>query len=173
MNQLDNSDQRRFDSLIEYLWNYPADFCLVYRKAKSWGRSLNLRGAFSHRYKSQHDGEKSGEEYRLLATDCYYRRRDRIIEEMLNPRSNTWKSVEVSKGRLFKALRILTPTPANSVGKRWWQLVVASGPTRDAGYVIVTRVAARDATELHQCIKGIQEIMKNETTNAGEMPARQ
>ena len=170
MNQLDN--RKIFNSLIKYLWKYPADFCLVYHNAKSWGRSLNLRGAFSYRYKSQHDGEKSGEQYYLLADDRYRQSRDMIIEELVDPSSNAWISVSAWKARILKALKIRTPTPANSNGQRWWQIIVASGPTRKAGYAIVTRVAVRDVTELRQCIEGIQKIMRGELPPAEGEPRR-
>lgn len=161
MNQLDNSDLQRFQSLNEYLWKHPVDFCLVYRKKKWWNLALSLRCATSVRYKSLQEGEEWGKKYRDFATICYYRRLDSIIEEMINP-WNKWVSVTMWRARLFKTLRILTPTPANSVGQRWWLLAIASGATHKLGYSIVTRVAARDATELRQCIKGIQEIMKAE-----------
>jgi len=167
MNQLDTHDEKLFKELNKYLWKYPADFCLVYRMAKSWRGDLNLRSASSLRYKSLQDCEESGNKYRLLANDCYRQSLDTVIEELIDPLNNAWISVRVWKARIFKALKIWTPTPANSDGQRWWQLVVASGPTHDAGCAIVTRVAARNIAELRQCIKGIQEIMKNEATNAG------
>lgn len=170
MNKLDVHDEKLSKDLNNYLWQFPADFCLIYRKPKSWWRSdLNLRSATSLSYKSLQDCEESGNKYRLLASDCYRQSLDMVIEELVDPSSKGWISVRAWKARIFKALKIRTPTPANSNGQRWWQLVVASGPTRKAGYVIVTRVAARNIAELRQCIKGIQAIMKNEATRAVEM----
>jgi hypothetical protein len=171
MNQLDDSDLQRFQSLNEYLWKHPVDFCLVYRKKKWWNLALSLRCATSVRYKSLQEGDEWGKKYRDFATICYYKRLDAVIEELVNPWNNAWVSVTRWKAKLFKTLRILTPTPANSVGQRWWLLAIASGATHKLGYSIVTRVAARDATELRQYIKDIQEIMKTEPVNAGEMPA--
>jgi hypothetical protein len=171
MNQLDNSDLQRFQSLNEYLWKHSVDFCLVYRKKKWWNLALSLRCATSVRYKSLQEGEEWGKKYRDFATICYYRRLDSIIEEMINP-WNKWVSVTMWRARLFKTLRILTPTPTNSIGQRWWLLGVASGPTRKSGYSIVTRVAARDVTELRQYIKDIQKIMRGELPPAEGEPRR-
>jgi hypothetical protein len=95
------------------------------------------------------------------------------IEELIKPWSKSGISMTIGRARILKTLRILTPTPANPIGQRWWLLAVASGATRKLGYSIVTRVAARDVTELRQYIKDIQEIMKAELKPAeGDLSGR-
>jgi hypothetical protein len=46
----------------------------------------------------------------------------------------------------------------NEQGKRWWHLIIGSGPAADAGICIVARVAARDHVDVMTYIDRIQEL---------------
>ena len=74
-----------------------------------------------------------------------------------------------SKTQLWHGLSIRigtrNPTPANSLGQRWWHLIVGSGATRKAGYVIVARLAAKEEKDLQDRITKIQKIMGGATAN--------
>ena len=158
-----STESEKFEAIGTYLWKCTVDFWLIYSGKEKDGSDLKLHTGASSRFKSRDDCEAFAAKDHALATYCYQRKCDKIFEEILDPLNGTWTSIEIATGRVSRALRewALTPAPTNSIGQRWWGLVIASGATRDAGCVIVARVAAKDANEVRQYITDIQAIMEN------------
>jgi hypothetical protein len=143
------------ERLRHLIWKYPLDFCLVYRiDRKRVSPELAPHTALGN--VSEEEYRKLASYYLVVALDCLRRGRSHILKENmkgLGSEQKKWCGLTLSTG----ANRI--PTPANSSGQRWWGVIVASGATVAAGFVIVARVGARDEKALKELIKGIQEIM--------------
>jgi hypothetical protein len=154
---------KRLEKAGRLLWDQGADFLLAYcEKDRETDHELKWTLAWSLASKAREDCEKLAAKYHALATHCYQRKHEIIIEEMIDPLNGKWTPIGPVKGRLMRALLGNLEdfkTPANSIGQRWWQFVIASGPTRDAGCVIVARVAAKDEKEVRKYISDVQAIM--------------
>ena len=160
-----NIEDKSFETLKNFLWACPCDFCVVYQAngigiIKQGNKSepiveLKWCGAFSLKKRTPKENDKLAAKFQEVATHCYGHKRNLILNENLpsaNSKTQRWFGLNVRAGTR-------NPTPANSLGQRWWHLVVGSGATREAGYVIVTRVAAKAPKELHDYVAKIQEIM--------------
>jgi hypothetical protein len=151
-----NTENERFEKLNDFLWKCPCDFCMVYRVKKNptdlklkWCKAISLN-------KQNHEGyEKLAAKYQKVAEHCYQHKRNLILKENLpsaTSSSQDWCGLKIPVGAIDN------PPPANSIGKRWWHLVVGSGIVRDTGYIIVTRIAAKEANEVRDCIKQLERI---------------
>lgn len=153
-----NSENEKFEKLRQFLSNYPADFCLVYRrKTTIVGLKLKWCKAASSDNKPHEEYDKLAATYQEIALNSYRHRRNFVIKETPrrgNSKAQRWCGIDI----LVPIELDRNPLPANSLGHRWWQLVVGAGATRDADYVIVARVAAKEAKEVHDCIAGIQRL---------------
>jgi hypothetical protein len=150
----------KMEAVTKYLWRSTVDFSLIYSKEEEPNAGLKWRRATSHRFKTQDDSEKFAAYYHEFAARCYKRKRDEVFEEVIDPSNGSWTPISASTGRILRFLIGKLPlTPANDVGQRWWQFVIASGPTHKAGCVIIARVAAKEPEELHKYIADLQAIM--------------
>jgi len=150
------AQDEKFERLRDYLSKLPFLFCIVYRGRMTKGQvELKWIKAVSRDPGIHEEYDKLAGIYQEVGVHCYQRRRNLILKENL-PSSN-------SPGKRWCGIVVPAkpnPPPANSLGQRWWHLVVGAGATRDAGYVIVARVAAKDPKELHHYVAGIQGIMR-------------
>lgn len=158
-------DDEKFERLKNFLWGCTCNFCIVYRanevgvvkQGKKQEPIIELKwcGAFSMKKRTPSENDELGALYHEAAWYCYEHNRNLILNENL-PRANSktqrWHGLSIRIGRR-------DPTPANSLGQRWWHLIVGSGATRKAGFVVVTRVAAKEAKELQDYVTRIQQIM--------------
>jgi hypothetical protein len=151
------TDDEKLERIREFLSGRLADFVLVYRVEKSKaGPELKWIKAASLDIKDCEDCEELAAKYQEIATYSYKIRRNMMLEEyQLNQDTQTriWHGLSVATGKNK------VPAPTNSLGQRWWHLVIGAGATRKAGYVIVTRVAAKNLTDLRKCIAEIQSII--------------
>jgi hypothetical protein len=150
-------DDKKFEQITRYLWKCPADFCLIYQAEEGRARpQLKLYEATSSAIPMDENCEKLAAKYRELATYCYEHKRNKLLRENMVSKgspSAPWFGFKKPTGR--DRIPVLT----NSLGQRWWQLVIASGPTQKAGYVIVARVAAKTAREMRRHLAEIQCIV--------------
>jgi hypothetical protein len=155
----------RLEKAGRLLWEQRAHFLLAYcEKDREADHELKWTLAWSQASKAREYHEKLAAKYHAFATHYYQRKRDKIFEEVIDPLNGKWTTIGPVTGKLMRALLGNLDdikTPANSIGQRWWQLVIASGATHNAGYVIVTRVAAKDAKEVRKYITDIQAIMSS------------
>jgi hypothetical protein len=153
-----NDENEKFEKIRELLSNYTPHFCLIYRrKASIAGLKLKWCKASSSDNKTHEEYDKLAATYQEIALNSYRHRRNFILKETpprANSRGQRWCGIFVH------AEPNRDPLPTNSLGQRWWQFVAGAGATRDAGYVIVARIAAKEAKEVQDCIAGIQDIMK-------------
>ena len=153
----------KFKKVVQYLWNCPTDFCLIYQvNEDNFRTDLKLYEATSLAIPLAENCVKLAGKYQKLATYCYEHKQSKILREHIMAEgapSAAWLGLKKPTGRD----RI--PVPTNSLGQRWWHIVIASGPVRKAGYVIVARVAAKRTRELFGHIAEIQCI----TADAGSL----
>ena len=162
-------EDQKFERLKNFLWACTCNFCIVYqvnkvgvvRHGNKRESIIELRwcGTFSLRKRTPKENDRLAAKYQEVALHCYEENRDLIINENLptaNSKTQLWHGLSIRIGSR-------NPTPANSLGQRWWHIVVGSGAVREAGHVIVARLAAKEASELHEHIAGIQKIVAGET----------
>jgi hypothetical protein len=158
-------EDEKFERLKDYLWGRTCNFCIVYR-ANEVGTvqhgnkrepivELKWCAAFSMKKRTPAENDELGAKYHAAAFHCYEHNRNLILNENLpgaNSRTQLWHGLSIRLGSK-------NPVPANSLGQRWWHLVVGSGATRKAGFVVVTRLAAKEDKELLDHVAMIQNIM--------------
>jgi hypothetical protein len=162
-------DDEKIERLKNFLWACPCNFCIVYevnevgvvRHGKKREPIIELKwcGAFSMKKRTPGENDKLAAEYRQVALHCYEENRNLIIKENVpsaNSKTQLWHGLSIRIGSK-------NPTPANFLGQRWWHMVVGSGAVREAGHVIVARVAAKGEDELQEHIARIQEIVAGES----------
>ncbi len=72
----------------------------------------------------------------------------------------TWPNAYVHFVLVYRCTKkAANPLPANSLGQRWWKFVIGSGAARNAGFVVIARVAAVDSKEIKNHIDRIQSII--------------
>ncbi|HEY1790047.1 MAG TPA: hypothetical protein VGJ73_18010 [Verrucomicrobiae bacterium] len=160
-----NIDDEKFGRLKDFLWSCPCNFCIVYQANEvGFVKHGNKRepiielkwcGAFSMKKRTPGENDELGAKYQPAAMHCYEHNRNLILNENLpsaNSKTQLWHGLSIRIGSR-------DPVPANSLGQRWWHLIVGSGATRKAGFVIVARVAAKEAKELQDHVTRIQKIM--------------
>lgn len=158
-------NDKNFERLQNYLRPYNCFFCIVYQ-ANEVGAikdgnkrepiiELKRCGTFSTEKRTRSENDELGVMYLEAAMYCYQHNRNLTLNENLpaaNAKTQLWHGLSIRIGSK-------NPTPANELGQRWWHLIVGSGATRKAGYVIVARVAAKEEKELQDHIAKIQKIM--------------
>lgn len=160
-----STEEERIERLKDFLWACPCNFCIVYQAnevgvVKQGNKrepiiELKWSAAFSMKKRTPEENDELGAKYQPAAMYCYEHNRNLFLNENLpaaDSKVQLWHGLSIRIGKR-------DPTPANSLGQRWWHLIVGSGATRKAGYVIVARVAAKEAKELQDRIAGIQKIM--------------
>jgi hypothetical protein len=150
-----DKDEKRFERLKDYLSTLPAYFVLVYRRRFSViVPRLKWCKAVARPLRTHEGYDKLAARYKMVAVFAFSNRRNLILQESV-PRAN-------SQGRQWCGFRVPKESnlyPPNSLGQRAFHLVVGSGATRRAGYVIVARLLAKDKHELNSCFAKIIEIM--------------
>jgi hypothetical protein len=152
-----SGENEKFESLRGYLSRFPLFFCLVFRgeEAKD-GVELKWCKAIAPDKKTREEYDKLAAKFRAVAMHCFQHRRNLILKENIagiNSRTPRWCGLNIPTETDENLL------PANSLGQRWWHVVVGAGPTRSAGFVIVARIAVKETKELHNCIAHIQKII--------------
>jgi hypothetical protein len=154
-----------FVKLRDLLWRAPFAFCVVYtNKVTEPNERLRWIKALSPDKKTHEEYNQLAATYLELALDCYERSRVLILKEV--------PSEPDSPSEVWNGLRLVSDPakaeyPANAQGQRWWHVVIAAGATRDAGYVIIGRIAAKAENEVHDCIARIQDIMAEAENGTG------
>jgi hypothetical protein len=145
-----------FHKIKCYLWECPADFWVVYTKMEREAKTkLKFHLAASSTSPTRQGCERLAAKYLALATICFRHRRNRMLSEFTileTLQSFHW----------FGLVKPKANTSVNSFGRRWWHLVICSGAVGDAGYTIVTRVAAKDRKELRKYIADVQTIVRQD-----------
>lgn len=147
---------KKFEELRQLLSGYPSQFCLVYRRMPSViGLKLRWCKAAAMNEKAHEEFEALAAKYKQAAAFCFRHKHNLVLEELQrkqNSKIRRWQGLSIPTNKEE------TPMPANSLGKRWWHLFVGTGAIRDAGYVIVARIAAKESSEVHDCIARTQQI---------------
>ena len=162
-------DDEKFERMKSFLWACTCNFCIIYevnevgvvRHGNKREPIIELRwsGNFSMKKRTSGENDKLAAKYREVALHCYENDRNLILKENLpaaNSKTQLWHGVPIRIGSK-------NPTPANFLGQRWWHMVIGSGAVREAGHVIVARVAAKEENELQDHIARIQKIVAGET----------
>jgi hypothetical protein len=158
-------EDEKLERLKDFLWACPCNFCIVYqanevgvvKQGKKHEPIVELKwcGAFSVKKRTPEENDELAAQYQEAAVHCYEHNRNLILNENLpsaNAKTQRWHGLSIRLGKR-------DPTPTNALGQRWWHLIVGSGATRKAGYVIVARVAAKEEKDLHDRVTMIQKIM--------------
>ncbi len=166
--------EKKFEQLKNYFGAYTCNFCIVYQadevgvvkhgKKREPIVELKWCGVFSMEEQTSEENDELGAKYHEAAFHCYEHNRNLVLNENLpgaNSQTQQWHGLSIRIGSK-------NPTPPNSLGQRWWHLIVGSGATRKAGYVIVARLAAKDKKELQDHIAKIQRIMGGAASESEE-----
>jgi hypothetical protein len=124
---------------FEQLWRFlsgRAAFCIVYRVLSALGKEIELE--------------------LLCGTSAYG---DSISELAAGYKDSALNCCKIGKNGLMP---IDPSRPANSSGRRWRGYVVATGPTRETGHVIMMKILVTDETEMSAYVTGVQRIMQGE-----------
>jgi hypothetical protein len=144
-----------FERIRETWPNTYVHFVLVYRCAKNVeGIHLKWCKAASSSTLTHEQYDEIAARYHEIAMQSYVRNKNLIIRD--NSPNND------SKTKKFYGLLLPQkpkPLPANSLGQRWWRFVIGSGAVRNAGFVLVARIAAVDSKEIKSHIERIQSIV--------------
>jgi hypothetical protein len=150
--------EAKFNRLRDFLSTLPSQFCLVYRARCILGCvKLKWCKAASQEKMSRHDYDKLASRYHEIALNSYQRNRSYILKEASPPatsKTEKWCGFTVPLPDEAPRSKVTTAVTC----RRWWHLVIGTGATREAGYVIVTRVAAAREEDLLGFISTIQEI---------------
>lgn len=148
--------EKKLEAIWRFLGDRTTDFYLIYSGGEDeYSSELKWIKASSWRLKSRENCNKLAAQYHALATHCYEQKQDKILENKKGSQGIPWFGGKIPTGEV-------TTYPANSLGQRWWHIVIASGAVHKAGYVIVARVAAKEPKELRKYIADIQAILSAE-----------
>jgi len=158
-------EDEKFERLENYWQACTCNFCIVFhvdevgivKHGKKREPIIELRwcGAFSMEARTSGENDELAAKYHQAALYCYEHNRNLVLNENLpgaDSKTQLWHGLSIRIGTK-------NPTPANELGQRWWHLIVGSGATRKAGYVVVARLAAKEEKELQDHIANIQKIM--------------
>jgi hypothetical protein len=152
-----NCDDLALERLKELFWKSPFVFLVIYRgNVTGVGIEFRWCRAISPTDMTHDQYDALAAYYYDVALECFQSRCDLILNETIKSTGaevQRWCGLDVVTGANGR------PTPANSLGQRWWHVVIASGAVHAAGYVVVARIAAKDAGEVDQLITKVQEIM--------------
>lgn len=152
------TEVEKLDRVRIYLEKLPSDFVIIYQPiSRLLPFKLKWRAAAGQKGASREDVRIIAGTFIKLATSCYMRKRTLALPERLpGPKSKIqqWRGLSCAVGE------DTTPGPTNSIGQRWWLVVIGDGPLRDAGYVLVARVAAVSKTEIDNHVVRIGTFIK-------------
>src|SRR6266446_3346087 len=144
-----------FDRIRETWPNAYVHFVLVYRcTTNARGIALKWCKAASSGRLTRGQYDEIAARYQEIAYQGYIRNQNLIIRD-------NWPENDSKVKKLYGLVlpRKPKPLPANSSGQRWWRFVIGSGAVRNAGFVLVARVAAIDPKEIKSHIDRIQSIV--------------
>lgn len=146
----------KFERIRDFLSQIPSEFFVAYRKPSVWSPKMRWVKAAHQQPMEHRDYSELASRYEKLALYCYRSRRNIVA---LNAEAGPNSKVRRWFGMNVIAPGTGVPLPRESDGSRWWHfLVIGRGPIRAAGYVIVTKVAAKDRAEGADKIARLQEI---------------
>lgn len=147
---------QKFERIREFLSEIPSEFFVAYRKPSLWRLTLRWKKSAHQRPMEHRDYCELASQYEKVALYSYLLRRN-IVALNTEPGPDAKVRRFLGMNMIVKGTR--TPLPRGSDGSRWWHfLVIGSGPIRAAGYVIVTKVAAKDRADGFNKIARLQEI---------------
>jgi hypothetical protein len=144
------TDEEKLGNVKAYLQDFRADFCLVYRGTEN--KEVHWIRPMSYASETCVDCAELATKYVALATHRWQEKQSLILEEKKGTESIPWLGLLIPTGEP-------TSFPANALGERWWTVIVVSGTTPQLGYVIVTRIPAKDSKDCRKCILDIQAII--------------
>lgn len=147
------SDNERFEA-IRLLADQYCDYCVVYCFASN-GEGMSLRWRkVACRYDQSYEGrEKVASENEEVAAYCYEHKIDMSLkEERSTPGTSgpKWRGFEISPQ--------VSDTSEDPRDRWWWRAIVASGPIRDAGYVIVFRIPAGKVEDVRKFVGEVNSV---------------
>jgi len=144
---MNSMDQEKFEKVREFVFGHlNTDLVMVYRhKDPSAGNELKWCRAYSAKdWRTQQDYDRAAAHYYSIAKSCFDERKNFLTDE--------------------------SPGAPNEAGQRWWVLILGGGPLRDAGYVLVVRVAIKDPKELESAVRQVYNIFGSGTEGAEYAP---
>jgi hypothetical protein len=153
------TDENHVFERIRKTWpNAYVHFVLIYRcTKKSEGLDMKwCKAASSSSLNNKHYDEIAAR-YQEIAFQSYTQNRNFIIRDNLPEKDSDGSQAKKLYGLIIPEKP--KPLPANSLGQRWWKFVIGSGATRNAGLVVIARVAAVDSKEIKNHIDRIQSVI--------------
>ena|ERR1041385_1149971 len=149
-----------FERIRETWPNVYVHFFMVYRCAKTdSGLDLEWIKASSSSSLTKKHYDKIAADFHEIALQSYLQNRDFIMRENSPDKDSGGCKPKNLYG--FTISEKPNPLPANSLGQRWWQFVIGSGAVRNAGFVLIARLAAVDSKEVRKHIDRIQSIIRD------------
>jgi hypothetical protein len=148
---------RKFEALRSFLSDSSCHFCIIFRRIPGLLRcKLKWFKAVARQQKSNAEFDELAASVEEMAVHSYRKKRDALFRIVPHDPSGTRpRRYEV----LAYDLRGKTP-PSDSPSQSWWCFSIGSGPTREAGFVIVAVVAAKNSDEVRDhYIARIQKII--------------
>ncbi len=146
-----------FERLKDFLWKPRLGFCVVYRVCSDDSScKMNWFKILSPYTNSDEEYDRLADLYRGVAISSWKNGRNMVLEENFLSQDSSGKQWW---GPVFPAEVTKNPPLTDYYGRPWCHLAVGAGATRDAGYVVVARITAKNEKDAHQCIVGIEEIM--------------
>src|SRR6266567_8327115 len=147
------TEREMLEKVRIYFQKPPSDFAIIYQPIlRLLPFKLKWRAAAGRKGASREEVEKIATTYIKIATHCYLHKRTLALSERLRgPKSK----IRRWRGLTFPVGEDTIPGPTNSIGQRWWVVVIGNGPLRDAGYALVARVAAESRTKVDDHVTAI------------------
>lgn len=154
-----NDEVRKLEKIRELLSKLPVEFVVIYRgKMTKKGLEFRWCRAVSRAKKTHEQYDQLATMFRDIALHSYQNKQSVILEEVVsrpNSKTKRWCGLNVPVAKNVKS------PPTNSIGQRWWELVVEPVTTCGVGYVVVARVAAKEESEVADYIKAIYNAMRD------------
>jgi len=144
-----------WDRIKHCLKDYPVEFCLLYKKSgtDSDKEQLSLFKAYFLKSETEQSPELLSNKYLALAQHCHLHSENRILREGL--RTSEIETTEWCGLALLTKGQAARP-PINSLGQRWWHMVVGGGQMAKLGLVLVVRVGVKETEELEILLRKIE-----------------
>ena len=147
------TEEGELEKVKGYLQDIRADFCLTYRGTENENRrELHWIRAMSFASKTCADCSELAAKYYALATHRWEQQQSAILEEKKGTGGTPWFGFGIPTG-------VVTTFPANAQGERWWTVIVVSYTAPQNGYVVVTRIPAKESRDCRKCIIDVQAII--------------
>jgi hypothetical protein len=151
------NEVEKLEKVRSYMQKLPSDFVIIYKPiSRLLPFKLKWRAAAGRKEASRQDVEKIAAACIRVATYYYLRKKTLTLAERFpGPKSKVrgWRGLTYAVGE------DTIPGPVNSIGQRWWLVVVGDGPLREAGYVLVARVAGVSKAEVENHVTGIGAVI--------------